>query len=431
MFRSKLQQLREWKDKPERKPLILNGARQVGKSWLIRELGRDQFNGQMLEINFERSPEFCRVFAQNLDPRRILRELMLLTGQTLEAGRHLLFFDEIQACPAALMSLRYFYEELPQLHLIAAGSLLDFTFRNIPYPVGRVEFDTLHPLTFAEFLLARDKAMLLDVIRSDEPVSAVVENLIYDELQQYFIVGGMPECVKQYVDKESFTSVIALQQDLLYAFRQDFRKYQPQVNTDCLNDVLQNSIQLIGSQTQYSKLSDRFSNPTIKQGHTVLCLARLLHRINNVSIAGLPLTPSGRQFKTFFLDIGLMMSLSRFDYTNAYVNKTLPGSYEGRLAEQFVAQQLLATNQEVCYWARTEPGTNAEVDFVTTQQGRIVPIEVKAGAKGGLKSLHYLLATHPHIPEAMVFGRFREGIEKQLRFMPIYKAGIDPLTPTP
>lgn len=423
MHRNKLNNLLLWKEKTNRKPLILKGARQVGKSWLIRELGRQHFGGKLLEINFERSPEYGAVFEQNLDPKRILRELSLLTGQAVEAGTHLLFFDEVQACPKALMSLRYFYEEMPHLHLIAAGSLLDFSFRDIPYPVGRVEFESLHPLTFVEFLIARNKQLLADLIQSDEPVPETVETLIYDELQHYFIVGGMPECVKSYIETDDFRPVIALQQDLLYAFRQDFGKYKPAVNTDCLNDVLQNSVQLIGNQTQYSKLSDRFSNPTIKQGHTVLCLARLLHKAENVSLAGLPLTPSGRQFKTFFLDIGLMMSLSKFDYASAYVNKTLLGSFEGRLAEQFVAQQLLAADVDLSYWARTEPGTNAEVDFVLVEAGQIVPVEVKAGMKGGLKSLHYLLATYPHIPSATVFGRFREGIDSNINYRPIYKAG--------
>jgi uncharacterized protein len=424
MYRSKLHKLRTWKDKVNRKPLILNGARQVGKSWLIRELGQQYFGGKLVEINFERSPEYGTIFNQNLDPKRILRELKLLTGQPIEAGEHLLFFDEVQACPNALMSLRYFYEEMPHLHLIAAGSLLDFSFRDIPYPVGRVEFETLHPLTFVEFLIARNKQLLADLIQSDEPIPEAVENLIYDELQHYFIVGGMPECVKQYIETGDFRPVIAIQQDLLYAFRQDFGKYKPVVNTECLTDVLQNSIQLIGNQTQYSKLSDRFSNPTIKQGHTVLCLARLLHKVENVSLAGLPLTPAGRQFKTFFLDIGLLVSLSKFDYARAYVQKTLLSSFEGRLAEQFVAQQLLAANVDLNYWTRTEPGTNAEVDFVLVEVGQILPIEVKAGMKGSLKSLHYLLATYPHIPSATVFGRFRDGVDNKIQFRPLYKAGV-------
>jgi uncharacterized protein len=421
MYRNKIAQLIVWKDKNHRKPLILNGARQVGKSWLVRELGEQYFGGNFISINFERSPEYHKVFDPNLDPKRICAELSLLAGKNIQVGHTLLFLDEIQACPKALMSLRYFYEELPTLHLIAAGSLLDFSFRNVPYPVGRVEFEQLHPMTFSEFLLARQKEGLSTALANPEPISEAIEEAIYHELQHYFVVGGMPECVSLFCETNDFRKVAEVQRDLIYTFRQDFKKYKPAVNPDCLTDILDNSVQLIGSQTQYSKLSDRFTNPTIKQGHQVLCMARLLHKIENVSVAGLPLTVSGKQFKTYFLDIGLMLSLSKLNYATDYINRTLLGSYEGRLAEQFVAQQLIAADIPLHYWARTEAGANAEIDFVMVENGQIVPIEVKAGKKGGLRSLHFLLEKNPHIQRGLIFGKFREGTEPKLHFLPIYK----------
>lgn len=424
MIREKLHTLVKWKNKSNRKPLILNGARQVGKSWLVRELGRLHFE-QIIEINFEKNLEYHQIFKSNLDPQRILREITLMKGKNISFETDLLFFDEIQMCPEALMALRYFYEEMPSLHLIAAGSLLDFTFRSIPFPVGRVEFETLHPLTFAEFLMARNRENILDLIRNEpQTISEAIETVIYDELQNYFVVGGMPECVKLFCENEDFNVVAEIQNDLMYSFRQDFRKYKPQVNSDCLLDILENSSKNIGNQTIYSKLTDRFTNPTIKQGYEVLCMARLLHKVENVGITALPLVASGKQFKTFFLDIGLLINTSKFNFREAYINKNLLASYEGKLSEQFVAQQLIAQNNDLKYWARTEPAANAEIDFVVLENNEIVPIEVKAGAKGALKSLHYLLEHHKNIASATVFGKMKYGIDNKINFKPIYMAGM-------
>ncbi|TAF95986.1 MAG: DUF4143 domain-containing protein [Cytophagia bacterium] len=424
MVREKLNKLVEWKHKSNRKPLILNGARQVGKSWLIREFGRLHFE-QVIEINFEKNLEYHQIFKTNLDPRRILREIALLKGKNISAKIDLLFFDEIQMCPEALMALRYFYEEMPDLHLIAAGSLLDFTFRHIPFPVGRVEFETLHPMTFAEFLMARNRKNLLELIKNEpHSISDAIETLIYDELQNYFVVGGMPECIKLYCENEDFNAVSEVQHDLMYSFRQDFRKYQPQVNSDCLLDILENTSKNIGNQTIYSKLTDRFTGPTIKQGHQVLCMARLLHKIENVGITALPLVASGKQFKTFFLDIGLLLSTSKFNFREAYINKNLLATYEGKLAEQFVAQQLMAQNNDLKYWARTEPAANAEIDFVILENNEIMPVEVKAGTKGSLKSLHYLLDNYKNITSATVFGKMKFGTNDKINFKPMYMAGM-------
>jgi uncharacterized protein len=424
MFRYKIAELNYWKEKKNRKPLILNGARQVGKSWLIKDFAKKAFTEDIIELNFEKNLEYHKIFTQNLSVKRIINEISLIIGKKIVTGQQLLFFDEIQMCPEALVSLRYFYEEMPELHVIAAGSLLDFTFRKIPFPVGRVEFNTLHPMTFLEFLIARNKSLIADTIQKNEAISETIDNLIYDELQNYFVVGGMPECVKLFCENENLNEIQALQNDLMYAFRQDFQKYKPVVNTDCLLDILENSVANIGNQTQYSKLSERFTNPTIKQGHTVLCTARILNKVDNVGVSGLPITRSGKQFKSYFLDIGLLLSLSKIDFKTAYLNKNLLATFEGRLAEQFVAQQLIATNTDLYYWARTESGANAEVDFVVVEKGQIIPIEVKAGKSGALKSLHYLLQKYPNITKARIYGRFREGNQDKLNFVPIYKAGV-------
>ena len=425
MFREKLDKLTIWKDKVNRKPLIVNGARQTGKSWLVREFGKLYFRSNFVELNFEKNLEFHSIFKENLDPTRIINVLNLLTGKEIEIGKTLVFFDEIQMCPEALMSLRYFYEEIPGLHIIAAGSLLDFTFRNIPFPVGRVEFETLSPMTFIEFLIAGDNEKLADLIKNKvENIPDIVQNKIYSELMNYYVVGGMPECVKTFCETNNFKTVNEIQQGLIYSFRQDFKKYSPNVDPECLSDILDNSSKNIGNQTIYSKLSDRFSNPTIKKGVNVLATARILTKVENVGITGLPLIPSGKNFKAFFLDIGLLMNISKFDYHSAYINKSLIGAFEGALAEQFVAQQLLSYKGDLNYWARTKPGSSSEVDFVIIENKEIVPIEVKAGKKGSLKSLHYLLEHHKNINKAVVYGKIKSGKTDKIIFQPIYFAGL-------
>ena len=425
MYREKINDLIVWKDKVNRKPLILNGARQVGKSWLVKQFGETHFEGKVVLVNFEKSKNLHAIFKANLDVKRILFELGLVLNTTIEAGKDLLFFDEIQACAEALGSLRYFYEEMPDLHLIAAGSLLDFEFRNQPFPVGRVETLNLYPMTFYEFLKARGKEPLSALLKTpfaDLPNG--VDQYFEEDFNLYLIIGGMPECVKYFTETNDFKGVKNIQDDLLYTYEQDFKKYQPSINTDCLIDVLDNATKFMGNQIIYTKLSERFNSQTTKKGVDLLRTARLLHSVQNVSVSGLPLTASGKQFKLFFLDVGLLLRKSNLEYQNLYIKRELTAAFQGMLAEQFVAQQLIAqTDQQVFYWARTEPGTSSEIDFVMMQEGKIIPIEVKSGKSGSLKSLHYLLEKYPNIEKAIVFSQVKSGINNKIQFVPIYFAG--------
>ena len=425
MYREKIHDLKIWKEKPNRKPLIVNGARQVGKSWLIRNFASEAFDGKFIEINLERNKELHTVFKKNSDVKRIVFELGLLLNCSFDEGKDLFFIDEIQACEEALSCLRYFYEDMPFLHVIAAGSLLDFEFRNQSFPVGRVETLNLYPLSFYEFLLARNKNNLAQLL--DQPLENIpdeVNTYFEEDFNLYLIVGGMPACVYYFTETNDLNGVSKIQDDLLYSYQQDFKKYKPNVDTDCLLDVLENSSKHIGNQIIYSKLSERFTIPTIKKGVEVLRVARLVHKVQNVAVSGLPLTASGKQFKLFFLDIGLLLRISRIDYKSLYVKKELATTFQGMLAEQFVAQQLIAYQADtLSYWARTENGASSEIDFVITKNEIIVPIEVKIGKTGSLKSLHYLLQTHPNIKNALVFSTAKKGTEKQITFVPIYWAG--------
>jgi uncharacterized protein len=369
--------------------------------------------------------EIHSIFNKNLDVKRIIFELELALNIKINAEHDLVFFDEIQACPNAIASLRYFYENMPELHLISAGSLLDFEFRNIPFPVGRVDILHIYPMTFLEFLQARKKDNLVQLLlNAKAKFNESYTTYFDDELQLYIIVGGMPEVVANFVNNNDLAAVSQIQKALIYTYEQDFKKYRPTVNSDCLDDILENIIKLLGNQIIYTKLSERFTSATVKKGVDVLTTARLLHTIPNVSVAGLPLTKAGKQFKLFYLDIGLLVQKSGLDYKSLYTKKALTSAFNGALAEQFVLQQLVATyNIGVCYWARTEQGASSEIDFVLAESGEIIPIEVKAGKSGSLKSMHYMLSNNKHINKAIVFSNAKYGVEDKVHFVPLVYAG--------
>jgi len=425
MYRDKLIDLIAWKNKINRKPLIFNGARQVGKSWLIKNFGEQRFEGKVIIANLERSKNLHAIFKPDFDVKRILFELGLALNLRIDIGKDLLFIDEIQACPEALGCLRYFYEDLPDLHVIAASSLLDFEFRNQSFPVGRVETLNLYPMTFYEFLKARGKESLCELLKT--PINNIptgTERFFEEDFNLYLIVGGMPECVKYFIETNDLLGVKRIQDDLLYTYEQDFRKYQPSINHDCLLDILDNGTKYIGNPIIYTKLSERFTSPTIKKGVDLLRMARLLYSVPNVSLQSLPLTLSNKQFKLFFLDVGLLLRKSNLEYQNLYLKKELSAAFQGMLAEQFVAQQLVSqTDQKLYYWSRAESGASSEVDFIFIEAQKIIPVEVKAGKSGSLKSLHFLLENNQHIEKAIVFSQAKFGIEGKIHFVPIFFAG--------
>jgi uncharacterized protein len=420
MIRNIAHSLEKWAEKKEHKPLLIRGARQIGKSWSVRNLGKTYFRNNYIELNLEKTPSLHAIFKQDFVVSRIIQELELVLNVTIVPGKTLVFIDEIQECPEAILALRYFYEDMPQLHLIAAGSLLEFVLTDISFPVGRIEQLAMYPMTFVEFLWATGKSKLAELILQKPKIqSELVNQEIKAALQKYFIVGGMPECINTFVKTNSFTAVQAVQADLLFTYQQDFHKYKPAVDTDCINDVLQNTVQKVGQQIVYTKLSDRFTMPTIKKAFEALTNARLLHKVKNVSVAGLPLTSAGKQFKAVFLDIGLLVKFSGMNIAQEMKTDTLLGMFKGALAEQFVGQELIALQNELNYWARTEKNSTAEVDYVIANEGSILPIEVKSSAKGALRSLHVLLKNYPNITKAYIFSEAPLGTIDQFNFVPI------------
>jgi len=234
MRRKIISKLLDWKIEKNRKPLILRGARQVGKSYSITDFGNSYFNGSVHIINLEKHPDWHGVFETNLDAERIISDFEILLNTRIEAGKDLLFFDEIQACPKAISSLRYFYEQVPELHVIAAGSLLEFAIKDISFPVGRVKLLNMHPMSFAEYLQAIGKSQVAELIlKTPVKLSDTVHKIIIDEIRRYFFIGGMPECVKSYASTHKMKDVFNIQADLINTYRQDFSKYAPYSDKRC------------------------------------------------------------------------------------------------------------------------------------------------------------------------------------------------------
>ena len=408
LHRHEIDHLRQWAAQPRRKPLVVRGARQVGKSTLVREFAR-MARMPLLEIDFERNPEQREAFATK-DPARILDTLALLTGRTLAAGTDLLFLDEIQAAPEALAALRYFREEMPELHVVAAGSLLEFALgdRRLPMPVGRIEYLHLGPMTFEDFLAALGHAQLAAGLRDYTVTEArrdvfpkIVHERCLELLRLYCVVGGLPEAVAAYIqDGEAaygFERTARVLQSVAATYRDDFNKYSHgrlKARVQLVFDRLPN---MAGRKFKYVQVSREHRAAELADALQHLCMARVASKVHRSAANGVPLAAeaSERHFKCLYMDVGLMcaalglnlLDLGREDLT--LVNN-------GVVAEQFVGQHLLHSGRPyetpaLHYWAREARNSNAEVDYVIAVGRRIVPVEIKAGAMGSLKSLHQFL----------------------------------------
>lgn len=418
------QRLTAWISASRRKPLIIRGARQVGKTWLVENILAPKFE-TFVKVDLEAKRDVHRLFEDNLDPREILKGLEFSHGRILP-GKTLLFFDEIQACPRAIMALRYFYEEVPDLHVVAAGSLLEFAFGEIPIPVGRVQYLHVSPMTFYEYLLALNSEVMAEAVLACDPsLPGHLQQAILSELKNYMFIGGMPEAVKAYKDTNSMVEAFTVQSEIVDSYRQDFSKYTPRVDVTCLDEVFLSVARSIGEQLKYTALSSSFTYQTSHKAFDVLAKARMLYKIPACNPSGLPLGASAnsRRFKACLLDIGLLQRLCRIPVDAEIAHDDLLAIYRGKLAEQFVAQEMVAWHtDELFYWSREAKSSSAEVDFVSVKGGKIYPVEVKSGPSGRLRSLHIMLDSYPNCPSGYVLysGPFRELPEQRLMFMPLY-----------
>ncbi|MFH1022677.1 MAG: AAA family ATPase [Planctomycetota bacterium] len=437
MNRSIEHQLLFWKNRPQRKPLIIRGLRQVGKTYSIEAFGQAHFKNTVT-FDFEKERGCRNIFSGDLGARAILSQLEVYREQRIIPGETLVFFDEIQACPRALVALRYFHEELPDLHIAAAGSLLEFAMEDVSFPVGRVEFLWMHPLSFGEFLSALGHNLLIEqrpTLDTTHPASEIIHQKFTEILRQYFIVGGMPEAVKAFAETNSFEEAGRVHRSLTAAFTQDFSKYGGRMDKDCLAHVFERIPAHAGEQIKYARLYPEKRIETIQRAMRVLEQAMIIRRVTASSAQGLPLgaSASDKIFKCVFADIGLLRHLSGLPAKDVLSAGNLLDAFRGGLAEQFVGQELLSErngseNGKLHYWARANRNSSAEVDYLLVRDGRIFPVEVKSGSVGKLQSMRIFLEEHPNAPMGFVFhgGNAHDLPENRIRYLPLYTRMSEP-----
>ena len=391
MYRKAIEELKLWKTGLDRKPMIIRGARQTGKTWLMKEFGEVYYE-RCAYINFEGNPRMKALFERDFDVERILLGLQLETDSRITAGETLLLFDEIQEVPAALSSLKYFCEEAPEHHILAAGSLLGVALHSdTSFPVGKVRFLNLAPMSFPEFLLATGHEELHDRIGNlDFDMTAVFSGKLTELLREYFLVGGMPEAVKRFISGNNLSQVRALQIQLLETYEQDFSKHVPHSSIPRIRSVW-NSLP-----AQLSRENRKFIYGLVRKGARAreyelaiqwLVDCGMIHKVHRTAKPGIPLAAyrDTGAFKIFGLDVGLLCAMSDIDPRSILESNRLFEEFKGALTEQYVLQQLTAEGLNPFYWSADR--SRGEVDFVIQTDGALFPIEVKASENLRSKSL--------------------------------------------
>ncbi len=402
MYRHKLADLIQWIKRKDRKPLIIRGARQVGKTWIARALAKET-DKELIEINFEYQPEIIGLFDSN-NPNEILLELSAYFGFKIDPDIHILFLDEIQAAPHLLAKLRWFAELMPQLPLLAAGSLLEFVLSEHQFsmPVGRINYLHLEPLSFEEFLHAQNKTELVTYLNHfiwGKSIPIVTHHLCLQLFREYLLVGGLPAAVKNWTDERSFQELHQIQRELLATYRDDFAKYSGRLSPQRLEETMQAIPRQLGSKFVYANVNPDVQSSSIKTALDLMTKAKLAYRVECTAANGLPLGAelNTKHFKMVFLDTGLVSNILGLSLTNLTSMDDLILVNRGALAEQVVGQMLRTiqpyyTDPSLYYWQRLENNAQSEVDYIIQHGQKIIPIEVKAGTSGSLKSLLYFMS---------------------------------------
>ena len=346
--------------------------------YAIEQFGKEHFSN-CLKINLEEQKEFCSVFSKN-NAKTLITELSLLLNTEIVPGDTLFFIDEIQACPEAIIMLRYFYEQMPKLHVVAAGSLLDHALSELKYsmPVGRIEFLYLYPLNYKEFLTALGEENLLDYLKSyqlDDEYSNLVHLKLLNYLRLYFFIGGMPEAVKEYASEKKLTNIERIQSNILTSLRYDFAKYGTRKQQEYLADVLQYSAKNIGKKVKYVNINKDVRSINLKEAFRKLELSRIVHLVQTSNSNGVPLSNLAKEevFKPLFFDIGLVNRIGNIQLVDIQELITIN---EGALAEQFIGQELICLEKDyidvsLYYWLREKKNANAEIDYLYQYNNKI------------------------------------------------------------
>ncbi len=425
--------LKSWVTDPFRKPLIVRGARQVGKTHAIRVLGKSF--ADFVEINFELNPKVKEIFEPDLEPERIMRSLSLFAGKHITPGKTLLFLDEIQEAPKAIAALRYFYEKLPDLHIIAAGSLLDFALDSISVPVGRILFLYIHPMSFIEFLKAMKQEILIEEILEHnihEPIAEAVHDKLLEYLRIYMAIGGMPEAIMRWVQTQNIAECMKVLHALADTYRQDFQKYGKRLQLKYINLLFDQIPMNLGKHIKYTQFSTEHRKRELEPCLELLIKANIIHKILSSSGQGIPLgaDTSFNKFKLIFLDIALSQAILGLDSKEWILKSQQEFSNKGSITEAMIGQELLAYSNpmhqpQLYYWHREARGSSAEVDYLMQNQESIIPVEAKSGLGGSLKSLQLFLQSHPESSFGVRFSIHNYSVFDHIHSYPLYAvAGI-------
>ena len=392
MYRIAIEKLYKWKSSKRRKPLIIEGARQVGKTWLMKEFGKQAY-ADTVYINFDSNSRMADLFSADLDTDRLIMGLELYAGRKINPENTLLIFDEVQEVPRALASLKYFYENAPQYHIVCAGSLLGIALhQGTSFPVGKVDFLKLYPLSFSEFLMATGNERFAELLKNQdyEMITSFKQTYI-DALKHYYFVGGMPEAVQSFAESKDFNEVRAIQKRILAAYEQDFSKHAPNEIVPKIR-MLWNSIP-----SQLARENKKFIYGLVREGGRAreyetaimwLSDCGLVHKVSRVNAAGIPLKAYEdlKAFKLFIVDVGLLGCMTGLRQRTLLDGDDLFVEFKGALTEQYVCQQLKTIEDLGIYYYTNDRGS-CEIDFVVDTGEQIVPIEVKAETNLRAKSL--------------------------------------------
>ena len=417
-----------WSKNASRKPLLIRGARQVGKSTAIRTLAGNFEH--YIEVNFEEQKQTHQLFDGNLSPETLCENLSVLYNIPIIPGKTLIFFDEIQACIPAISSLRFFYEKMPNLHLIAAGSLLEFALSELPsYGVGRIRSIFLYPFSFDEFLLANDEDLLLNAKQKaspEQPLAEPIHDKLLGYLKRFLIIGGMPEVVANYVQDKDINNCQRVLDDLIISLKSDFSKYKHSMPISRISEVFESVVHQTGRKFVYTKAATEANHKQIKEALDLLVMAGLAFPVIHSSANGIPLGAESdpKKRKMLLFDTGIFQRLLGLNIAELLFSTEFNLINKGSLAELFVGLELLKSvscyeQNSLYYWQREALNSNAEVDYLIQKQQNIVPLEVKAGTKGSMQSL-FLFLKEKNRPFGIRLSMENFSVYESIRVYPIY-----------
>lgn len=418
--------LLEWKEQALRKPLLLRGARQVGKTHAVRQLGTTFEN--FVEVNFEANEAARIIVERDFDISRILLQLSQLLQVTIQPGKTLLFFDEVQIAPKAIIALRYFYELMPDLHVVAAGSLLDFAIEQVGIPVGRVSTLYMYPVSFLEFLVAVGHTGWAQLLINGqlEQISQPLHEKLLDQVGHYLAIGGMPAAINAWIESKDPRQAKMVHADLIYAYTQDFGKYAKKHQIKYLQLIFIKSIEQLANKFKYSQVGE-YKKRELAPALDLLEKAGLVYKVIKSAGQGIPLGAQADidDFKILFLDVGLSQALLNLDISGWFVDPLAAFINKGPLVEAFIGQELLAYSDPIkkdvlFYWHKETRGSSAEVDYLIQIKDKVVPLEVKAGASLRIKSLKIFLESHPQSSKGIRFWAGTLQQEDHIASYPLY-----------